>query len=58
MRNGLVVAVFLVAAWTAGILLDQARRHARAIECEQAGGAFVLGTSDFICAKALQGGRP
>ena len=49
-----VVAIILIG----GTIADHVDQNARQTACERAGWAFVLGTSDFTCAKAMQGARP
>lgn len=58
MTNYTVVVLIIAIVLIGGAVADHAGRNARQTTCEQGGGAFVLSTSGFICAKALQKGQP
>lgn len=54
MRNLLFAAGAVALILIGGAVLDHVYRAQHQAECERAGGVYVLGLSDFVCATAQQ----
>ena len=58
MRNFLISAAAVTLGLIAGAILDHVYRARHEAACERAGGVYVLGLSDFVCATAQREARP